>query len=152
MLVAAQIQAGLLPVYQPASGPDPLHDLLVEVERGQLVSVQVRTLAMRKDRPTYEGSVVMPDELSSSVFAFVALELGVCFIVPTQDIRVARRVSWQPPMLRSRSRMRGAFDLDPYFMALDRLWTGVDPHTRFAWRWPLLEEIRRRSHRLVYGE
>src|SRR4051794_15249828 len=125
-LAAAQIQACLLPVYRPEGGPDPLHDLLVEVEREHLVSIQVRTLTLRADRPTCEGKVLLaPDGLFSDVFVFVALEFGVCFVVPREELRVARRVSWQPPAFRKNVRMRNAFDLDPYLMAFENLWVSV---------------------------
>ena len=152
LVVAGHIQACGLPVYRPEGGLSPLHDLLVEVERGELVSIQVRTLALRSDRPTYEGSVVTRDNLHSEVFAFVALEFGVSFIVPRSEIPVARRVSWQPPALRSRARMRGAFDLDPYLMAFDKLWAGIGDGPRFGRRQPQIDEARRRSRGLVFPE
>jgi hypothetical protein len=123
----------------------------VEVERGQHVSVQVRTLALRKDQPTYEGSVVTPEGFDSTVFAFVALEFGACFVVPTDEIPVMRRVSWQPPALRSNSRRIDAFDLDPYFMAFRRLWARVEHGERFDRRRSYLDEAQRRAHRVVYG-
>src|SRR5262245_7796888 len=98
-LAAAQIQACTLPVYRPEGGPDGLHDLLVEVERDQLVSVQVRTLSLRADQATCEGKVIGSDGLFSDVFVFVALEFGVCFVVPRVELPVRRRVMWQPPAL-----------------------------------------------------
>ena len=132
-------------------GWNPLHDLLVEVERGRLVSIQVRTLALRTDRPTYEGSVATPpDDLGSDVFAFVALEFGVSFFVPRHEIPVARRVSWQPPTLRSSARTQGAFDLDPYLMAFDKLWLAGDDGPRLARRRQMIDEIQRRSRALVF--
>jgi hypothetical protein len=141
-----------LPMFRPDGAPDPVHDLLVEVERGRHVAIQVRTLSLRDDRPTYAGSVSSPpDKLVSDVFAFVSLELGVAFIVPRDDIPVTRRVSWQPPALRKNARMRGAFDLDPYLMAFEKLWAGVERGPRLALRRPRLDALAHRSHRMLFG-
>jgi hypothetical protein len=152
MLAAAQIQACLLPVFRPEGGPDPLHDLLVEVERGRLVSVQVRTLTLRTEQATCEGKVLGSDGLFSDVFVFVALEFGVCFVVPRQEVSAGHRVMWQPPALRKRKRRRDAFDLDPYLMAFDKLWVGSANGPRLDRRRPLIDEMKRRSRLLIFGE
>jgi hypothetical protein len=153
IIVAGQLHACGLPVFRPDGAPAPLHDLIVEVERGRSVSIHVRTLSLRDDRPTFAGSVALPpDNLASDVFAFVGLELGVTFIVPRDEIPVRRRVSWQPPALRKNRRMRGAFDLDPYLMAFDKLWAGVEHGPRHARRRPGLSALAHRSHWLLFGK
>jgi hypothetical protein len=145
MMVAAHLRACVIPAFQPIGAPPTAHDLIVEVERGQQVSVEVRTLSLNEWGATYQASVVSGDGLRSDVFAFVAVELPVCFVVPASDIPVVRRVSWQPPALRSNSRRCDAFDLDPYLMAFGNLWVGVAHGERFERRHPYIEEVRRRA-------
>lgn len=48
-------------------------------------------------------------------------------------------------------RQRGAFDLDPYLMAFDKLWAGIEHGPRLARRRPRLDAVAQRSHWLIFG-